>query len=359
VLGIVVTVVLLTAAASGADVQVRLSCLSLRLAPATARQSGLDYTAAVESDTNNPPNGELALADASTGYSHGGFLNWADPTSGVPVFVPFYVNVPDFVDTDQNGLDDFFEIRQKVPTATTDGVYQAPGNTNWSALTATWSRPANAKDGICTLNLLSLGLVFNQPFELIEYDGSLRYTNASGLINGWADLQQFEQPTNVLSGDITLLLVSPDRLSLNDGSWTDASGNALPFGAWEPLNRYGSNYLAACWFADGDPSTPQTDYTDWDLLLTDAHDYNHDGVPDLTDPLPPPTLLLEVDKNRLSLQIQGVAGQSYSVENATDLSQTNWTSVATVTLTNAEQEVPLGSPTGGPQFWRVVWPAHP
>jgi hypothetical protein len=350
-IGRAAALVWLAATVMGAQVQVHLFCLSLRLAPATAQKSGLDYTASVGDDPT-ASNGELGPAPNGTPSSYGGFLSWTDPTTHNQVTLPFVVDVPPPADTNQNGVDDFFEAALAVPVTVTAGSYQTPDNRG-HGFTATWSRPASSKDGLCVLNLVDLGLVFQHPFEVIEYDGSLDYTNAAGPFTGWVELQQFQNPTNTLAGEATLLLNGPDRLDLADGAWADAAGTTMPFGIPTPLTRTGTNYLALFAFADGDPSTPQADYTDWTLLLCDAHDYNGDGVPDLSDPLPPPQLTLSLDDQGLGLQLQGVVGQSYRLEQLSDLNEDEWSPVQTLTLTHATQTIPLGSPAPGAQFYRV------
>ncbi len=336
----------------GAQVQVHLSCLSLRLASATAQKSGLNYTATVGSDAT-ASNGELGPAPNGTPSSYGGSLNWTDPTTHNQVTLRFVVDVPPPADTNQNGVDDFFEAALEVPVTMTEGSYQNPGDGLDHGLTATWSRPANSKNGLCALNLVDLGLVFQHPFELIEYDGSLSYTNAASPFTGWVELQQFQNPTNTLAGEATLWLNNTNRLDLADGAWANAAGTAMPFGVPTPLTRTGTNYLALFAFADGDPTTPQDDYTDWTLLLCDAHDYNGNGIPDLSDPLPPPQLTLNLDSQGLVLRLQGVVGQSYCLEQLSDLNEDDWSPVQTLMLTNATQAIPLGPPAPGAQFYRV------
>jgi hypothetical protein len=250
-------------------------------------------------------------------------------------------------------VDDFFEAALAVPVTVTAGTYQYPGDARWHGLIATWSRAANCKGGTCTLEFVDLGLVFAHPFELIEYDGRLDYTNSAGQFTGWVQLHQFQRPTNTLSGEATLQLNTPNRLDMADGSWSNAAGMAMAFGATPPLARTGTNYLASFAFADGDPTTPQADYTDWTLLLSDAHDYNGDGIPDLSDPLPPPQITLGLDGQGLVLQLQGVVGQTYRLERLSDLNEDEWPPIRTLTLTNATQSIPLGPPAPGARFYRV------
>lgn len=337
------------------SVQVSLYCLSLRFEPASTLYRGQTYTANMSSLSQPPPNGELMPLSADAGWTHGGFYGWTDPQTQSPVTLALGLNVPSFVDANSNTFNDFFEVSQGVTNAQTVGAYSNPAQ-QVQSVKATWNRPAGSTKGTCRLDLPSLGLVFTHTFELIEYDGELRYTNFGNNIFGVVELRQVGHPESTLAGPVQLLRQGTDRLSIAPDSWTNQLGQAYPYDALEPIDRTGTNYLAAFTFADGDLATPDPDYLDWELILSDARDWNGDGVPDLTDPRPQVTLTLELHGRNPQLTLHGSVGQDCQIEESSDLIGEDWQPVQSLTMTNEVQAVELQPATNSTAFWRVRTP---
>jgi hypothetical protein len=114
-------------------------------------------------------------------------------------------------------------------------------------------------------------------------------------------------------------------------------------------------------FADGDPTTPDPDYQVWALSIDDPNDTNHNGIPDFSDDVggglvQQPRLTLSQTNAALLLSVSGNVGQTYQVQQVSSLTQTNWTLVQSLSLTNNPQSIALARPTNGPSFWRVRSP---
>src|SRR5439155_20103484 len=66
-----------------------------------------------------------------------------------------------------------------------------------------------------------------------------------------------------------------------------------------------------------------------------------------------PLLSLSLGSNNLLLSIRQGLGSSYEIQQINSLSQTNWTAVLSLQLTNDPQTAPLPLPTNSASFWRV------
>jgi hypothetical protein len=343
-------------ATSAATNQARVSlhCLSLRFQPATAELLGqtytLEFTTANEQD---PANGELTpyFTDSST---HACLYKLYTPDSpDEPTSGELYLNIPDFVDANANGLNDFFEVSQAVSSTRTSGT--TVDVLGQSALQTTWARAASSSKGTCILNLENYGLVFTHTFELLEYDGQLNYTVTSTNVAGFVDLAQTNATTNTLNGPLAFTVVNTNRVDLKAGSWTNAAKETLTYNQSENYVRNGNQYSGFLDFADFDLLTSAVDYEQWFVLITDPNDADSNGIPDLSDTAPtrPPSLSLRQDTNGLWLSVSGDVGRAYEVEQTVTLIQPQWTNVAAITLTNDPQVMKLSLPAEATQFWRA------
>lgn len=342
--------------------QARIYCLSLRF------QRGTDQIGSTLDLTTIPPsiNGELAPTfNAPTHYSEF-FLDslfFDQPVSG-----EIDLDVPPFADVNQNGYPDFFETSQQV-SATSMGGYVVPG-VDGGNVTAKWTRPAGSKDGTCVLTLTStmgFGKLgdFTHAFELIEYAGPLTYTPGASNVTGTVNLTQTGDPTSQFTGPIEFIKSPTNRfneLNLQHSVWTNASSQTFPISndidSFLRDSALKTNYYGFLDFDDGDPNTPDADYYSWYLSIDDLNDVNGNGIPDFSDDVGsvnarPPLLTLALGGTNLSLSISGTVGRTHEVQQTTSLSQTNWNTVSSITLTNDPQAVPLPIPTNASSFWRV------
>ncbi len=249
------------------------------------------------------------------------------------------------------------------------GSYVVPG-VDGGIVTAKWTRPAGFKDGTCILTLTSqmgFGKLgdFTHAFELIEYAGPLTYTPGASNVTGSVNLTQTGDPSSQFTGPISFIK-SPtnrfDELSLKHSVWTNASSQTFQIG--NDIDSFlrdlvlKTNYYGFVDFDDGDPNTTDPDYYTWVLSIDDVNDSNGNGIPDFSDDVGsanarPPSLTLTPGGASLSLSISGTVGRTHEVQQTTSLSQTNWTTVSSITLTNDPQTVPLSIPTTATSFWRV------
>ena len=344
-----------TTAALEADI--RLHCLSLRIQPATTRLAGQDYRIEITTDApTEPSNGELTPAPEDLPYSHGGSIRLRIPDLEQPLFFPYLLDVPSGQDENNNFLNDFFEVDLPV-IATSSGVYN-DGVFGNSPLAATWTRTAGEKTGNCRLQLPRLGLTFNAAFELLQFDGKLRYTVQGSNVSGTAKLTQRGNDANFFAGPMSFIQINTNRLLLSDGNWTNALGQTLAYFPTDQLTRDGRNYSDFFEFLDGDLNSTLPDYDLWVVIITDPNDSDGDGVPDLSDAAAAvrPSLKLERAPGQVLLNISGETGRSYVVENTDSLNLPNWTTALTVSLTNSTQSIQLPIPAGPVGFWRVRLP---
>ncbi len=338
--------------------QVHLHGLSLRFQPAIARLFGLEYVLELASFADpDAPNGELSPVAGTSDYSHGGVFKMQTPDAFEPLFFQFVLNAPSFVDANKNLVPDFFEVSQAVNNVKTTGLFD-DGQSAANLINATWSRAADAKDGTCKLNLPDFGLTFNHAFELREFEGRLPFAVNGANILGSVDLKQKLNEAATLGGPIALTRVSADHLRLLTGQWNDAINQEFPYDALDPVSRDKTNYFSLFHFTDGDLNTAYPDYDFYFLLITDPNDTDNDGIPDLSDTpeVRRPALTLSRQADTVSLKISGEVGRAYEIQQATSLTNPNWTKVQSVTLTTDPQEVPLGKPASSPLFFRVKMP---
>jgi hypothetical protein len=346
--------------------QARIYCLSLRFQRGSADSgSTLDLSTLAPSTA---PNGELAPTFDSPTHVSGfilDFFGFPEPASGDIGF-----DVPADADANQNGFPDFFETSQAV-SGTTAGAYQIAG-VDEGQVRATWSRGAGSKDGTCVLGLTSstfgpLG-DFRHSFELIEFVGPLDYTPGTNRISGAVNLTQTGGPSSRLAGPIEFTKSPTNRFnkfSLQHGTWTNALAQRLNFS--NDLDSFfrdlqlKTNYFGFVDFEDGDLSTPEVDYSTWQLSIDDANDSNGNGIPDFSDDpvliaTRPPTLGLSLGGTMLEFRIGGQVGRLHEVQQTASLIQTNWETVLSITLANDPQVVTLPLPTNPFNFWRVRVP---
>lgn len=340
------------------NAQVNLYCLSLRFQPATIRILSQNYS--LELTTGDPnsaeANGELAPLLNGGPSDHGCFYRLFIPSLVEPITGSFFVNVPPFYDNNTNGFHDFYEVSQAVGATTTMGTFD-DGLGGVGIVTATWNRAANSKNGTCRLRLRSdfLDLTFNHTFEVLQFTGTLDYSVAGTNITGSVSLAQTMNSSNTLAGAAAFTRVDTNRLSLLAGSWTNAARQAIAYESSEKLDREDTRYFDFFFFADGELSTDYRDYVAWTIFISDPNDANNNGIPDLSDVAAPrwPLLMLSQANNQLLLSINGEIGRTHEVQQVSSLSQSNWTTTLSLTLTNSPQTVPLAAPTTGMTFWRV------
>ena len=335
----------------------RIWCLSIRF------QQGMDsFGDTLDLSTiSSTANGELAPYNGLT-YASGFSLD----VSGLPIAGTLYLNLPAVADINGNGFNDFFESALSVG-AMTSGSYTT-GLEN-GTVTATWSRLAGSASGTCILHLVDsvygdLGN-FRHVFSVIEYSGPLTYTPGSNTVSGNLSLVETGDSTSQLAGPVQFTKISTNRfnrLILQSGAWTNSTAQTFTYSDELFLRDapWTTNYYGFVQFDDGEPNTGEPDYLVWLLSIDDTNDANNNGIPDFSDDLtiaPPPKpshLAINWTSTNLQISITGEVGHVNDIQQTFSLPATNWQTVASVTLTNSSQMIPITFPKASSAFWRVV-----
>ncbi len=346
--------------------RLRLYCLSVRVEPGEANLFGLIYRLTFSSAGFNVPNHEVypIFEDEA---SHGSRFMLETPDAPEPVFGEMGIQVPESLDANTNGVPDFYEVAEAVPSATTSGVWA--GNELRGSLRAVWQRDAGQLEGRVRLQLTSdeFGALpeFTHRFEILEYQGSLTYAGTGETRPGAVSLQRAGLEDDTLSGSIVLTRVATNRLNhftVDAGSWTNAAGLEVPvsLGEAERDPDYTMDYFGALALLNGDPTTPEVDYELFYFGVDDPNDADADGIPDLTDdatqPPSAPRLGLRRVGDGVELQITGEAGATYTLERAAALAPDEWIEDRKVTMRTETEVVQLPRVAEGAQFFRMRWP---
>lgn len=331
-------------------------CLSLKFQQG---QGSFDETLDLTT-ISGAPNGELAVWYSVYTHRCGFMLD----LSGFPITGTLYLDLPPNADVNNNGFDDSFELSQAVSGASY-GEYEWSNGFGGGLVTASWNRGAGSQNGICVLRLVDdafgdLGN-FRHDFEVLAYQGALRYTPGSNTVSGDLSLTN---AADALAGlvSFTKSVTNPtNELTLAAGVWTNASLALLthPGGTFYRDPSWPTNYYGMIGFNDGDLGTGAPDYRWWVLSIDDLNDADGDGIPDFSDAPPEvlprrPALTLTRGLTNLLLTISGEAGRLHQVLETTTLSPATWLTNLSLTLTNDPQTVMLPLPPGATRFWRVT-----
>ena len=218
------------------------------------------------------------------------------------------LNLPT-TDSDNNGLPDMAQF-DKAGTVALTGTYTQDSPTSASvAVNGNLTRAASALTG--TFNIVDVATGGNQVnvtggLELLRYTGSISY--ARGALN---TVTFSCQRTNAgvvfsLTGTTTFTVVTTSQFTLPSFTLTNATDNSVYTVQAATFNRTGNRYVGALTFADGDTRTAWADHLNWAFEFTDLNDFDSNGIPDLTDALPPPPVITS------TLTATATVGQSFS-----------------------------------------------
>lgn len=354
---IVLLILLSPALRASQTAKATLFCWSLRFQQG---QGPTDETLDL-STISGTPNGELAPWYSLYTHRSGFALDY----SGFPITGNLFVDLPIGHDANDNGFDDNFEVSQGI-NDTSDGEYiTALGG---GAIYASWNRAPGSKDGSCSMHLVDdtfgdLG-TYQFSFEVLEYTGDVSYTPGIANISANANLTN---ATDQLQGPAIFEKSISDpynELLLDSISWTNNMTEAVTSGG-APIYRdeiWPTNYYGKIIFDDGDLTTSSPDYRTWELSIDDLNDYDSDEIPDFSDdpaPLPPaqpPQLSLTLTTTNLLLTIVGDVGRLHHILESTNLTEGNWVTNLSITLTNSPQEIELPLPDVSEKYWRAIVP---
>lgn len=345
---------------------VRLDCLSVKIQPATVPVAGQPYTLALTSGFDPAaPNGELYPSFEWGSFSHSSSYVLAGPDQPVADMGQIDLDIPANADADGNGIIDFFEIGKAIAPVTTEGLWANPDAEG--LVQATWSRPAGSARGACRLQFLGTTPAplpdLETSFELLEYSGTLEYLPATNRVSGSIALVESQSPSNTVSGAVVLVKNATNRfnqLVLDAGSWTNTAGRACAYakGALSRDPAHPAVYTGQLAFLNSPIPTEPEAYLDWQFTIVDINDTNQNGVPDLSDDPQPgtPQLVLTAvgfTSGHLSFRINAPLGSQVDLEQTTSLRVTDWTTAASLTISQSPQEIRI-TPLPGPAcFYRL------
>jgi len=168
--------------------QVRFYCTSIQLLPATGGPGQAETFAVTTDSTFGEINNEVSVSSDVPVYFQ---LN--DPASVDTIVGQILIPFPPSVDANANGFDDFFESTLAVRPTNTQGAFQIPG-VDSATVSVSWSRVAGSTTGSCRLQMT--GSMFGQlaafthTFQLLEYNGTLKYDPGTNLITATVQLLQ-------------------------------------------------------------------------------------------------------------------------------------------------------------------------
>jgi hypothetical protein len=304
----------------------------------------------------NSSNNELALATQDHGFSHESFFIFENPFEFEPFAVPFILDIPPFADVNENGIDDFYDVKIAVEDVRTQGRHPDANNRPVD-FTATWTRTAGESFGTVIIDLESLGLTFQHSFQLLRYVGEFSFERTNNLLQGSLSITNALEPLDITRGPLTVRVVNTNTLSYSATNWTNMSASTYTIVTNLDLGLTSTNFVSYWLLEDGYAPTSELDYLDWIMILSSS-DTNRNGQLDLTEgsTTPPgerPRLeLVLLPNSGLELTIQGTPGQTYTLEFANTITGATWQTSQTISLTTASQKISV-SGAGSRRFFRL------
>ena len=342
----------------GATAQVHLYSMSVHFDRTDLLVGDQDYFVEfISSEVRTPYNGELAPNPVFKTNEVKGFYHFYLPGADIPTRDDVVLGIPLGSDSNNNGVDDFYESDVALSLVTTSGVFEdGTGNGRPAGLFATWSRDAGSDSGVCVMQFdTALGLsTWSVNFRVREFVGTMDYALQGNLATGLLSLDDGHGIT--LTGKLYLSPSDTNHASLQSG-FLSLEDQGISLEALSPLERLGSNYVGKIKLSDGDLTTTYPDFQQWIIHIADPNDANGNGVPDLTDVQvhQPTSAHLEIMQagQSLLLTIAGEQNFSYEVQSTLALNPPAWLPFQSVTLTNRIQTLILPNSSNTAAFWRL------
>lgn len=353
---------------ASATLQVRLLSVSVQCQNVQTNVAGVHYSLGVGSPPFDveTPNGDLApVVTPSTGDpAHLGSL-YVLQAGADTYYDDFFLTSPEYRDMDGDGIDDFFEASMGISGISSAGYIEDGVQGTEFPLHATWYREAGVSSGYCKFILQNANLPrpvpFLVPFEILNFSGVFISGGPATNVAGTVFLRQSDHFTNTLLGTLEISIRDRDTLEVSPGGWIHSNGTKAEYLQSTPLRRQGTNYVGVLAFDHGLPAEQDAHRRYWILSLSDSRDYNSNGIPDLSDPVPAasgiPRLTIGLEGDHLTLHLLGKVGDPFILQQCTDLSLGDWRTVASGGLMEPDQQllVPLPLPSSR-SYWRVKAP---
>lgn len=353
-----------------------LSCLSIRVRPATFAPLGFQYRLEFTTADDDTVNDEMYRAGGTEEVGSSAVLHYPGSEALGPIVASLVLKTPMGGDLDVDGVTDFLQVSRAVPNLTSAGTLEVDDGMDVSrgTVAATWNRAAGSATGTVQLKVslpdFSIqDLVFTHAFEVFQYTGVLTYDVSGTNIAASVDLPREGGGTG-FQGPMPMGRIDAATLARLPATWTGPG--QLDY---EPIDTFGLEdvettlnyiakglYMGLVIFADGDPSTPfANEYDFFDVVIRDPNDADGDGIPDLSDVpgavLLRPGITMRIEGGRARATVTGTADARCWVERADAIEGNGWTKAAEVVLGPAgSAEVDLGASTGDAAWFRARWP---
>ena len=294
------TTVSMTSFGATASLQVTARSLNLRPASFTSPVPGVGQVTAYF-NTYSPPrdpliqysgqfiivSGELRPRTSTTYETDYAILQ----VSTLTEYGSALLNLPS-TDSNSNGLPDFMEYDRAISVPISGSF-----SSDWPAfsqgtVSGTLTRPANSATGTYTLTLSTGGRSSRLNAELnliasVPADSSITYQRgATNTAELKFRLVSAGGASATVSANTAFTVPDADTVVLAPFSFVDSSSMSFSVGQTR-LNRNGKRYTGLAALADGMPATHWPDYREWHIEVVDQNDTDKDGIPDLSDAVPP------------------------------------------------------------------------
>ena len=195
-------------------------------------------------------------------------------------------------DVDNNLVPDFQQYNMGGTYSWTGTI--TPDSGNAYAVTGTVSKAASSSSVYNSYQVYQNGLVLDTisgPSSFFYVSGSISYSRGSQ--NSLSlNLALESLPYSDYTGSTTFTVNTADLITVPQFTFQRSDGRSLTvYGI--TLTRTGTKYVGRFSVDDGNTSTSWRDYTSWVLEITDANDYDGNGIPDLSDALPTPPVITQ------------------------------------------------------------------
>jgi hypothetical protein len=214
-------------------------------------------------------------------------------------------------------------------TKPTIGQYMQPDGTT-GTFKADWSKAANSATGTVKITFDFMDpSAFVHPFEIFSYSGQIAsYTRGGAKITAPVTLVRDGAPDQKLIGPLIMNADAMDKVSLVSTNFTNESGIAWNWFAPEVFTRVNNEYYQFLGVIDGTPPDAPEDFNTWVLDIVDPNDDDADGIPNLSDFIPPaipqPTLEIQKTANGVRVLVHGQIGSTYTLQTTPDISAATW-----------------------------------
>ena len=246
--------------------------------------------------------GEVRPRQSSPGAYETDFVRYFYATNGYGEWGSLVLNLPTR-DSDTNGLPDFAQVSLSVSTnfsgwLTNDTLGVSVG------VIGTLQRSAGASSGLIALQTTSPAYVLaftNVSWRVSSATaGYFQYTRGATnsavmrftLTDPGGNIFDASASTGFTVLDTDTVALAPCQLNL---AFFDVNGfptNYLVGLSGGTLHRTGTRYAGNLTLADGYAATPWPDYANWVFVITDPNDTDGDGIPDLSDAMSFPPVIV-------------------------------------------------------------------